>query len=243
MNTARQSSVADEPPIGLSATELDALHANEWFRRLPLQAQRAILEHCSIWRVPAHQTIATQGSMPDVWFGVAAGAVALSARGTAQRETIIDLLEPGQWFGDAALLTGAPAPYRATTWASSTLLLMRRSALRELLAAHSEIGPALLHLSWMRSARLLERITDQSEPRLDQRARRLFSSLGARFGYRTGGVTRITLSMTQTQIAALVDASRQRVNELIVRLERQGVIRRSQTYMDLTHQPTRSTSP
>jgi CRP/FNR family transcriptional regulator, cyclic AMP receptor protein len=243
VNTAAHSCVADEPLIGLRATELDALRANDWFGRLPLQLQRAILKHCAIWHVPAHHALATQGSMPDVWFGVAAGAVALSIRSAARRATIVDLLEPGQWFGDAQLLDGTPTPYEARTWAASTLLLMRRSTLRELLAAHTEMGPALLHLSWKRSARLMERLADQGEPRLDDRAWRLLNRLANRFGYRTQDVTRMTLSMTQSQIGTLVGASRQRVNEFLLRLERQGAIRRSHQSIDFPHRPPRSTTP
>ena len=99
----------------------EALRANDWFNSLPLQLQRALLKHCAVWHVPVHHTIATQGSVPDVWFGVAGGAVKLSICPPSGREkTIVDLLEPGQWFGDVPLLSALPAPYEATTWAPST---------------------------------------------------------------------------------------------------------------------------
>ena len=243
MSIAVRPPLADEPCIGLNAAELDALQANDWFNPLPLQLQRALLQHCAIWHVPAHHTVAMQGSVPDVWFGVAAGAVKLSIRSIAGRETIIDLLEPGQWFGDVPLLSGLPAPYEARTWAPSTLLLMRRSTLRELLAAHAEMGPALLRLNWGRSARLMERVVEQGEPLLEQRARRLLSGLASRFGASRGDATRITLSMTQSQLALMLGSSRQRINELVNRFERQGEIRRSQQHVDIPHRPTRSTTP
>lgn len=243
MNIAVHPTLADEAPIDLSAAEVDALWANEWFNPLPPPLQRALLKHCAIWHVPAHHTVATQGSIPDVWFGVAAGAVALSVRSKPGHETIIDLLEPGQWFGDVPLLSGLPAPYEAKTWAPSTLLLMRRSTLRELVAAHPEMGPALLRLNWERSARLIERLAEQGERRMEQRARRVLSGLANRFGIQGRDATRMNLLMTQSQIAALLGSSRQRVNLLVNKLERQGDIRRSQQYMDFPRRTTRSTNP
>jgi CRP/FNR family transcriptional regulator, cyclic AMP receptor protein len=232
LNNAVHPPLADEACIGLNAAEMEALRANDWFNPLSLQLQRALLQHCAIWHVPAHQTVATQGSVPDVWFGVAAGAVKLSICPPSGRETIVDLLEPGQWFGDVPLLSGLPAPYEARTWAPSTLLLMRRSTLRQLLAAHADLGPALLRLNWERSARLMDRLVDQGEPLLEHRARRLLSRLAGQFGVAHRDATRIALSMTQTQLGLLLGSSRQRVNEMANKLERRGEIRRSQQYID-----------
>lgn len=232
LNIAVHQSSAEEARIGLSAAELSALRANDWFSPLPLQLQRALLQNCAIWHVPAHHAVVTQGSVPDVWFGVAAGAVKLSICSPAGRETIIDLLEPGQWFGDVPLLSGLPAPYEARTWAPSTLLLMRRSTLRQLLAASTDLGPALLRLNWERSARLMDRLVDQGEPLLEHRARRLLSRLASQFGVTRRDATRITLSMTQSQLGLLLGASRQRVNELAIKLEQRGEIRRSRQYID-----------
>lgn len=240
MNIVVQPPSVHEASIALKPAELDALRANPWFRALPIELQRVILQRCAIWRVPAHQTLGTQSSVPDVWFGVAAGAVALSTQSGRGHQTIVDLLEPGQWFGDVPLLSGLPAPYEARTWAPSTLLLMRRSTLRELLGTRPELGPALLHLNWCQSARLMERITDQREPLLEQQARQLLARLTSRFGLPGRDATRITLSITQSQIALLLGSSRQRVNQALKRLERQGVFRRSQQSIIVPHRPTRS---
>lgn len=137
MDIAAPPLSADGACFGLDASEMEALQANGRSSPLSPQLQRALIRHSAVWRVPGHHTVATQGSVPDVWFGVAAGAVRLSIGSPSGRETIIDLLEPGQWFGNVPLLSGLPAPYEARTWAPSTLLLMRRSILRQLLAAHA----------------------------------------------------------------------------------------------------------
>src|SRR2546425_8734651 len=72
--------------IGLNAAEVEALRTNDWFSLLPLALQRALLQHCAIWHVPAHHIVVTQGSVPDVWFGLAAGALKLSISSTGGRD-------------------------------------------------------------------------------------------------------------------------------------------------------------
>jgi hypothetical protein len=54
LNIAVRQSPADEACIGLNAAEVNALRANDWFNLLPRQLQRALLQHCAIWHVPAH---------------------------------------------------------------------------------------------------------------------------------------------------------------------------------------------
>jgi CRP/FNR family cyclic AMP-dependent transcriptional regulator len=215
-----------------SANELNALLDDAWFGSLPPVLCRDLLQHSAIWRVPPRQVLASQGSVPDVWFGIAAGAVKLSACSSGGRETVLDLLQPGQWFGDAPLLARLPQPYAARTCAPSTLLLMRRSVLQNLLANHKDFNGALTRLNWRSSQRLMERLGEQAEPSLPKRARHQLQVLARRFGTRTGFATRIGLALTQAELGGLLGASRQRVNQVLHALERAGSIRLGHAYID-----------
>jgi CRP-like cAMP-binding protein len=209
----------------LAAAEERALLANPWFGALAPELQCAMLRESAVWHVPVRHKLCSQGAVPDVWFGLAAGAVHLCATSEAGHETTLDLLEPGQWFGDMALLDAQPLPYAAQTWAASTLLVMRRSSLRQLLAQHPAMGTALARLNAQRNLRLLQRLGEQAEPLLHLRARRMLRVLAQRFGVRVPGGWRIALPLTQAQLAQLMDASRQRVNEILGVLEREAAVR------------------
>lgn len=209
----------------LAPAEERALLADAWFAALTPELQCAMLHASAVWHVPAGHSLGAQGAVPDVWFGLAAGAVHLSVCSEAGRETTLDLLEPGQWFGDAQLLDAQALPYGARTWAASTLLVMRRSSLRQLLAQHASLAIALARLNAQRNLRLAQRLSAQAEPLLQLRARRLLALLAERFGVRVAGGRRIALSLTQAQLAQLMDASRQRVNEILGALEREAAVR------------------
>ena len=222
----------DPEDMRLTANERRALLDDAWFGSLPPALRWDLLLHSAIWHVPPRQVLATQGSVPDVWFGIAAGAVKLSACSSGGRETVLDVLEPGQWFGDAPLLARLPQPYAARTCAPSTLLLMRRSVLQNLLAIHNNFHGALTRLNWGRSQRLMERLGEQAEPSLPERARHQLQVLARRFGTRTGFATRIGLALTQAELGGLLGASRQRVNQVLHVLERAGSIRLGHAYID-----------
>lgn len=209
----------------LAAAEERALLANPWFASLAPELQCAMLHASAVWHVPARHDLCSQGAVPDVWFGLAAGAVYLSCVSPGGQETTLDLLEPGQWFGDMALLDAQPLAYSARTWAASTLLVMRRSSLRQLLGQHASFGTALARLNAQRNQRLLDRLGEQAEPLLHLRARRMLRLLAHRFGVNVPGGVRIALPLTQAQLAQLMDASRQRVNEILGVLEREAAVR------------------
>lgn len=219
--------------VRLAANELRALLNDTWFSSLPLAVRQDLLQQSAIWHVPPRQVLGTQGSVPDVWFGIAAGGVTLSTSSSSSRETVLDLLEPGQWFGDAPLIARVPQPYSARTCAPSTLLLMRRSVLQNLLANHAEFDAALARLNWRRSERLMERLREQAVPSLPERTRQQLQVLARRFGIRMRSAIRIGLPLTQAELGEVLGASRQRVNHVLHVLERAGTIRLAHPYIDV----------
>jgi CRP/FNR family transcriptional regulator, cyclic AMP receptor protein len=217
----------------LSADELRALWEDTWFRSLPLATCQDLLQHSAIWHVPPRHVLSTQGSAPDVWFGIAAGAVKLSACSSSGRESVLDVLEPGQWFGDVPLLSRLAQPYTAQTGAPSTLLVMRRTVLQNLLKKHADLHAALARLTWRHSERLIERLGERAEPSLPERARRQLQLLAKRFGINMHSATQIGLVLTQAELGAMLGASRQRVNQVLQLLERAGEIRLARPHIYL----------
>ena len=219
------------PPLTIA--ERRALYGNPWFAALPEALQCALMRHSALLRVPAGRTISFQGTVPEVWFGVAAGAVQVLAGNDNGADVVLDLLEPGQWFGDVPLLAQRAQPYSAETWQSTTLLLMRRNALLQVRTAHPALAPALAELNWERALRIGERMFDHVEPSMRKRTLRNLRALGQRFGTRVSDGIRIELPLTQSELARFAGASRQRVNEALGQLAQDGEIRRGPGYIEL----------
>lgn len=187
-----------------------------WFCSLSATVQRELLANTAVWRVAGRRAVLTQGSTTDVWFGIAAGAVRLSHGLADGRERVVGLLQAGDWFGDVPLLTGAVLPYTAQTLVNSTLLLMRKTQLRELMASHPEIPEALARLNWESAVRSMSRAVEESTSTLEERTLALVRCLTLGLGPRPG------TPLSQLELAALLGASRQRLNEALKHLERTG---------------------
>jgi len=187
-----------------------------WFGSLSAPMQQEMLAHSAVWRVAGRRVLLSQGATTDVWFGIAAGAVRLSHGLADGRERVVGLLQTGDWFGDVPLLTGAALPYTAQTLVDCTLLLMRRPRLRELMAGHPELPEALARLNWESAVRSMERAVEESTATLEERTLELLTRLSLALDFEPGK------PLHQSELAALLGASRQRLNEALKRLERTG---------------------
>lgn len=211
-------------PAPLGAAEERALMGDPWFAALSGGLQVGFCARSAVSRVPSGQTLCMQGAIPEVWYGLVAGAVKLCSYSEAGDETIFEIVEPGQWFGDVPLMDRHSQPYTVQTLAPSTVLLMRRSALCELQDAWPELVFALGRLNWNRTLRLLDRLADFTEKSLEARTRRQIEVLAQRFGQPATGGSRIGLQLPQSELAAFVGASRQRISTTLRKLERDGEI-------------------
>lgn len=80
--------------------------------------------------------------------------------------------------------------------------------------------PALLKLGAQRTHRLLEQVQDLKTLDLGQRLAKQLWQLAQSQGAATGSDVAITLRLAQHELAHMLGASRQRINEQLKRLER-----------------------
>jgi CRP-like cAMP-binding protein len=209
----------------LSAAEEQAVHGEAWFGSLAPELQHAILARATVRRLRAGVVLTRGAGSADAWFGVAAGAVRLSTALASGKQVSFQLVEPGGWFGDIPLIDGMGQPCDAETCADSTILVLRKDDLLQLLARHADLGLALARLNCRRARTMMGLFADAVSLPLENRLARQLLQLARRFGQRDTGGLRIALKLSQQDVADLLGASRQRVNAGLKKLERSGVLR------------------
>ncbi|MFT3804341.1 MAG: Crp/Fnr family transcriptional regulator [Burkholderiaceae bacterium] len=200
----------------LTADEDSAVHSGAWFASLGPSLQRALLSKAATWRVGHGQLIAGQGVVPDTWFGLAAGAMRVSVVTDHGKEGVTHIVRAGEWFGDVPLLAAKPLPYSCHTLGPCTLLMMRRGQLCELLAHHPGLSEALSRLNWEHALHVMDRHVAFVTQPLEPRVRELLGTLGDNMA--TPGSRAVHGQLKQSDLALLLGASRQRVNQAIARL-------------------------
>jgi CRP-like cAMP-binding protein len=209
----------------LSPAERQAIDQGAWFSRLSQPLRDAILSRARVRRLRDGAILATRGAHAEEWCGVARGAVRISTVSLAGKQVTLTYAEPGTWFGDIALFDGLPRTHDADAHGETTLLVVNKPDFHALLAQHVELYEALLRLNCRRLRLMFEHFEDLNTRPLQARLARQLLLLARAYGVQEGTEVRIGLQLAQEDIAQLLGASRQRVNQELKGFERDGALR------------------
>ncbi len=170
------------------------------------------------------EVIMHQGDPGDSLHVVASGAVKIVLPSAEGEEAIIATLRPGDFFGELALLDGAPRSATATSLEQSEMLVLPRAVFMDLLDNLPGLRDALLE----GLARELRRLTGHVEElhfldlagRLAMRLTRLANEAEPD----AEGSVRLDWPYTQSDLAAMIGGTRQSVNRLLSELVDEGLI-------------------
>lgn len=231
---ARWPSLGRHPP-GLYEEERATMHGGPWFRDLPSALRVAILGSARVRTVEAGTALARRGDKAAAWIGVARGALRLGSPMADGRDFTLEFVGPGQWFGDIALVDDRPLDLDVVAQVSSKLLWVSKADLQRLIGGFCELEPALLRLNCLRLRHMYRRLEEHQTLSLPQRLSRQLQRLAIQFGRPVGEGVAIGLALSQTDIAALVGASRQRVNRSLRQLHVEGIVRLSEGRLLVTN--------
>jgi CRP-like cAMP-binding protein len=169
--------------------------------------------------------LSTRGDPAADWVGVAKGAVRVSSVSLSGKQITLTYVEPGTWFGDIALFDGLPRTHDASAHGETTLLAVRKADFKDLLARHVELYDALLRLNCRRLRLMFNSFEDLNTRPLAARLAKQILLLAKSYGVAQGDEIRIGLQLAQEDLAQLLGASRQRVNQELKGFEREGAVR------------------
>jgi CRP/FNR family transcriptional regulator, cyclic AMP receptor protein len=209
----------------LTIDERHNIEAGAWFSKLSPELRSDILAHAQARRLPDGTPLASRGSPAEEWCGVARGAVRVSSVSLSGKQITLTYVEPGTWFGDIALFDGLPRTHDADTHGPTTLLAVAKHDFRALLGRHLELYDALLRLNCRRLRLMFDHFEDLNTRPLQARLAKQILLLAKSYGIVIGEETRIGLALAQEDLAQLLGASRQRVNQELKHFEREGAVR------------------
>lgn len=217
----------DEPILTIE--EREAINSGRWFSTLSPSLRHDILRCATVKRYKDGALMAARGEPPEGWIGCARGAVRVSSTSLSGKQITLTYVEPGTWFGDISLFDGLPHTHDATTHGPSTLLIVRKHDFFDLLSRHAELSEALLRLNCRRLRLMFASFEDLNTRPLSARLAKQVLHLSRSYGISYGEEIRIGLQLAQEDLAQLVGASRQRVNQELKGFEREGAVRVEQT--------------
>jgi CRP/FNR family transcriptional regulator, cyclic AMP receptor protein len=210
----------------LTIVEQHNIDNGPWFAKLSPALRRDILERSTARKLRDGELAATRGAQAQEWCAVASGAVRVSTVSLTGKQVSLTYIEPGIWFGDIALFDGLPRTHDGHAHGATTLLVVRKPDFKELLALHVELYDALLRLNCRRLRLMFDALEELNTKPLAARLARQLLQLARSYGVaEDDGPIRIGLALAQEDLAQLLGASRQRVNQELKALERVGAVR------------------
>jgi CRP/FNR family cyclic AMP-dependent transcriptional regulator len=213
------------PVATLTLDEQQHIDNGPWFSKLSPALRADILGRALVRRLADGVLLTARGTAADEWCGVAKGAVRICSVSLSGKQITLTYAEPGVWFGDIALFDGLPRTHDANAHGDTTLLVVRKADFRELLTRHVELYDALLRLQCRRLRLMFDAVEDLNTRPLAARLAKQLLLLARSYGVTEGGEIRIGLQLAQEDLAQLLGASRQRVNQELKGFERDGALR------------------
>ena len=216
----------DEPILTIE--EREAINTGRWFSSLSPSLRHDSLRCSYVKRFKDGALIAARGDPPEEWIACARGAVRVSSTSLSGKQITLTYVEPGIWFGDVAIFDGDRRTHDAYAHGDTTIVCVARADFRKILAQHTELYEAMLRLHARRIRQLFGLVEDLNTLPLRARLAKQLLHLMRSYGVTSlsnGDEIRISLQLAQEELAQLLGASRQRVNQELKAMEREDVIR------------------
>ncbi|MDR3413869.1 MAG: Crp/Fnr family transcriptional regulator [Formivibrio sp.] len=205
------------------------LSGSSLFCELNQQELEELAQHAEWRNLPARKAVVLQGSQSQEMYAILRGRLKVIRESVDGREATLGILEPGEVFGELAMLDGEPRTATVETLEPCELLALRRNDVIGFLENHPKVMRQLILVLCQRLRSADNLVQDTLFLPLPQRLGKTLKSLAVEHG--SDGL--IDLKFTQQEIGNLVGASRESVNKQLNAWENEGWLVMEEGYLRL----------
>jgi CRP-like cAMP-binding protein len=192
------------------------LAANSFFAGLGPEALNAVASMCVTRSFAAGEVLFFKGDAADALYAVRRGQIRIGTGTVEGRHLTLNILGPGDVFGEVALLDGRPRTADAVAMERTEMFIVRRHDFQKFLLAHPDVAVRMIGLlceriRWM-SDRMEEAVLLPLAARLARRLIALAEDYGAEF------------DVSQEELAVFIGATRESVNRQLRAWQRKGLV-------------------
>lgn len=189
-----------------------ALDANDIFGGLPEADQDDLIGHGFTTTFAANETIFRSEDPGESMMVVLSGRVKISNVSAEGKEAILNFIDPGQVFGEIALLDGRPRTADATALEPTELFVLRRRELLPFLDARPRLAIKVIEMLCAKLRHTTHMVEDLMLLGMGARLARSLLRLAEEHGKRRGGAIRLDLKLSQRDLGSYIGLSREHVN-------------------------------
>lgn len=221
-----QDRAGEETGEGRHSEQIELLRRHPLFAGLEAAILGELVRYAVVRRFGHGELIFRHGDTGNALYGILGGRVRIFTPGPGNGEITLNLMEPGELFGEIAALDGKPRTASAIAMEATTLLQLRRDAMLQALKQHPSFAEAVILLLCDRLRWTSDLIEDTAFLPLPARLAKRLLALGVTVGGEPAADERgrIRLRLSQRELATLVGASRESVNKLLSQWRARGLV-------------------
>jgi CRP/FNR family cyclic AMP-dependent transcriptional regulator len=227
---------ARKPPA-LPDEKFSVLRRHPIFRELDQAALDQLCRYAKTRAVKRGTIICSQGDPGNSLFAVVKGTVRIGVTSAEGREAVFNIIEPGEVFGEIALLDGRERTADAVATSDCELLVVDRREFLPFVQSQPLLAMKLIDLLCTRLRWISDHVEQIVLPNLPGRLAKAIVRLAERDG---SAEAKKKLTVTQLELSQMVGMSRESINKQLrawakrklVRLERGGVVMLNKNALD-----------
>jgi len=156
---------------------------------------------------------------------LAEGRVKLCSFTPDGKQAILAFIEPGELFGELALVEDSDRDEHAETMAESTVVLLPRDVISELMAQSPELALGITKLIGLRRRRIERRLKTLLFRSNRERLIHLLLDLAGQYGRATPEGVLLAIRLSHQDLAAIIGATRETVTTLLGELQLERLLK------------------
>lgn len=184
----------------------------------------SLLAHARVEHYPTGREIFAKGSPGRSMMAVLRGAVKISSPSIAGKEVVLNIIAPGEIFGEIAVLDGEERTADATAMDDCELLVIDRRDFIPLLEDNPEVSAMLLKILCRRLRQTSAQVEDVVFRHLESRIAKALLHIAQSIGGHAVGGRSLGIRLSQQEIGNIVGSSRESVNRQLQLWHKAGVV-------------------
>jgi len=194
------------------------------FRLLNETQLRELEKYARVRSYPKNNALYCPRDAADGVFLVASGRVRLCSTTSDGKQAILAFVEPGEIFGELALLDSGEREERAETVVDSTIVLLSAERLRLLMNTSIDLTLGVTKLIGLRRLRVERRLRSLLFRSNRERLVHLLVDLAGQYGKSTKDGLLIDIKLSHQELASIIGSTRETVTATLGELQQSGLL-------------------
>ena len=196
------------------------LHHVQLFRSLAPSETVLLTDHSTTRTYPANTVLITEGDTTDSLYVILDGEVKVYVSDANGKEAILNLMGPGEYFGELALLDDSPRSASVVTMSPTKVMIISKSDFKRCLASNPDLAFNMIRSLTQQVRSLTDSVKNLALMDVYGRVAHMLLDLAKE----KDGRQIIEQRLTHQDIASMVGSSREMVSRILKDLSTGGYI-------------------